>query len=281
VRFDADSLGLQPAAVALLRDLIHERLGVYYAENRFDSLSDRLAPLVADKGFVSFLDYFYFLKYDPGGVAEWNRVMDALSVPESYFWREVDQIAAIVEHVVPALARRRPMLPLRIACVPCASGEEPLTIAMMLNEHGWFERARIQIEAGDASCAALARARVGLYRERAFRSLPLALRDRYFSQNGNSWLVDPTLKSRIQCWRQVNLASAEDTAVIEGADIVFCRNVFIYFSEQSVKRVVNTLADRMAPGGYLCVGASESLLRVTDRFELEEVGGAFVYVKQQ
>jgi chemotaxis protein methyltransferase CheR len=281
MRFDADSLGLQPAAIALLRDLIHDRLGVHYAENRFDALTDRLAPLVADKGFVSFLDYFYFLKYDPEAGAEWNRVMDALSVPESYFWREVDQITAIVEQVVPELARKRFLAPIRIASVPCASGEEPLTIAMMLNERGWFERARIEIEAGDASCAALARARAGVYRERAFRALPLALRDRYFEQNGDGWHVDPALKSRIQRWRQVNLASTEDTAVMARADVVFCRNVFIYFSEEAVKRAVNALADRMSDGAYLCVGASESLLRITDRFELQEVGGAFVYVKLQ
>ena len=281
MRFDADSLGLQPAAIALLRDLIHERLGVHYTDTRFDSLTDRLAPLVADKGFMSFLDYYYFLKYDPEAGAEWNRVMDALSVPESYFWREVDQIAAVVEHVVPELARKRPFQPIRIASVPCAAGEEPLTIAMMLNERGWFERARIEIEAGDASCAALARARAGVYRERAFRSLPLALRDRYFEKHGDAWRVDPALKSRIQKWRQVNLALPEDIALMARADVVFCRNVFIYFSEAAVKRVVNTLADAMADGAYLCVGASESLLRVTDRFELQEVGGAFVYVNQQ
>jgi chemotaxis protein methyltransferase CheR len=207
--------------------------------------------------------------------------MDALSVPESYFWREIDQVTAIVDHVVPELARKRTFTPIRIASVPCASGEEPLTIAMMLNERGWFERARIEIEAGDASCAALARARAGVYRERAFRTLPLSLRDRYFEKNGDGWRVDPALKSRVQRWHQVNLASPEDTAAIARADVVFCRNVFIYFSEESVKRAVNALADGMSDGGYLCVGASESLLRVTDRFELQEVGGAFVYVKQQ
>ncbi len=103
--FDADSLGLQPAATSLLRDLIHERLGVHFAENRFDALVDRLAPLVTDRGFGSFLDYFYFLKYDAAADREWDRVMDALSVPESYFWREIDQIQAVVREVIPTLAR--------------------------------------------------------------------------------------------------------------------------------------------------------------------------------
>jgi chemotaxis protein methyltransferase CheR len=281
MRFDADSLGLQPAAVALLRDLVHERLGVHYAEGRLDALADRIAPLVADRGFASFLDYFYFLKYDADTDGEWNRVMDALSVPESYFWREVDQIAAIVEHAIPELARRRPGAAIRIASVPCASGEEPLTIAMMLNEKGWFERARIELWGGDASCAALARARAGVYRARAFRTLPIALRDRYFRRDGEVWRVDPELHSRVQAWRHVNLASPKDSALVTNADVLFCRNVFIYFSDHAVKRVVDSFAEGLPVGAYLCVGAAESLLRVTDRFDLEELGGAFVYVKHQ
>jgi chemotaxis protein methyltransferase CheR len=281
MRFDADSLGLQPVAVSLLREIVHERLGVYFQDSRLDALADRLAPLVADRGFASFLDYFYFLKYDADTAGEWHRVMDALSVPESYFWREVDQIAAIVDHVVPDLVRRRPGLPIRIASVPCASGEEPLTIAMMLSEKGWFSRARFEIVAGDASCAALARARAGVYRERAFRSLPAPLRERYFHRAGDAWQIDEPLHRRIHDWRHVNLASQTDAMAVANADVMFCRNVFIYFSDDTVKRVVNAFADGLPDGGLLCVGAAESLLRVSDRFELEEVGGAFVYVKRR
>lgn len=281
MRFDADSLGLQPAAISLLRDLVHDRLGVHYSESRLDTLADRLAPLVTDRGFVSFLDYFYFLKYDGNSTGEWNRVMDALSVPESYFWREVDQIAAVVDHVMPELARRRPGAPIRIASVPCASGEEPLTIAMMLTERGWFDRARIDLWAGDASCAALSRARSGLYRERSFRALPAPMRDRYFRRDGEAWRVNADLHGRVRAWRHVNLASKQDLSTIAGTDVLFCRNVFIYFSDAGTKRVVETIADGLDKGAHLCLGAAESLLRITDRFDLEEVGGAFVYVKHQ
>ena len=208
-------------------------------------------------------------------------MLAALSVPESYFWREIDQIEAIVGQVVPELVKSRPSAPIRIVSVPCASGEEPLTIAMMLNEAGWFSRARFELWGGDASCAALARARAGVYRERAFRALPAPLRERYFRREGETWRVDPELHQRVQRWRQVNLATPEDTAAISHTDVLFCRNVFIYFSEETVKRVVDSFADGLPDGGYLCVGAAESLLRVTDRFELEEVGGAFVYVKHR
>jgi chemotaxis protein methyltransferase CheR len=279
--FDADSLGLQPAATPLLRDLVHERLGVYFPESRFEALIDRLAPLVADRGFASFLDYFYLLKYDTAAQREWDRVMDALSVPESYFWREIVQIQAVVRDVIPALARGpRAHLPIRISCVPCASGEEPLTVAMALEEEGLFDRLLIDLAGADASLAALARARAGVYRERAFRALPDRLRERYFRRCGDAWHVDPALHARVRVWRQMNLMSRIDAAVVAQSDVIFCRNVFIYFSHEAVKRVVNTFADGMPTPGYLCVGASESLLRITDRFELAEIGGAFMYIKQ-
>ena len=178
--FDADSLGLHGATAALLRDIVHERLGLHYEENRLDTLADRLAPRVADCGFETFLDYYYYLKYDPEAAEEWHHVMDALSVPETYFWREIDQIKAVVDHVLPKLAVQLSGRPLRIWSVPCASGEEPLTLAMLLEQCGWFERLPIELRAGDASRAALNRAQAGLYRERAFRTLPASLKDRFF-----------------------------------------------------------------------------------------------------
>ena len=277
--FNAESLGLQPAAVSLLRDLVHDRLGLFYADTRLDALADRLAPLVTDRGFNAFIDYFYFLKYDDNAAGDWDRVSDALSVPETYFWREIDQIKAVADYVLPELVKRNGS-PTRIWSVPCASGEEPLTIAMVLEAAGWFERAAIELNAGDASRAALARAKKGLYRERAFRALPDEMRRRYFRQCGDAWQVDPALSARIRTWQQVNLMSESDAIIVARADIVFCRNVFIYFSDDAVRRVVSTFAKWMPTPAFLCVGAAESLLRVSTHFELEEIGGAFVYSRR-
>jgi chemotaxis protein methyltransferase CheR len=275
------NLGLTAGAMPLLRDLVHERLGLYYDNGRCDLLSDRLAPLVLERGFESYLDYYYLLKYDDDAAAEWARVMDALSVPETYFWREIDQVRAIVDGLVPDLVAARPHEPLRIWSVPCATGEEPLSIAMALDRAGWFGRAAIEIHASDASEAALDRARRGRFRERAFRSLPPALREAYFRSDGDVWVVDPVLHARVVSWTRVNLMSDGDVAAqARAAPIVLCRNVFIYFSDAVIRQVVDRFARAMPTPGYLCVGASESLLRATSRFELEEIGGAFIYVKR-
>ena len=276
--FRADSLGLQPAAMTLVRDLIHDRFGVFFDASRLDSLADRLAPLIANRGFTSFLDYFYFLKYDNASEDEWPRVADAISVPETYFWREIDQLRAVVDHIVPELVRSG-RAPLRFWSVPCATGEEPLTLAMLLEEGGWFQRTPIEIHAGDASPAALSRAQRGVYRERSFRLLPAAYRAKYFTAEEQGWRVCAAVHARVRTWQRLNLRDPQDATIVAGADVVLCRNLFIYFSPEAIREVVDVLAERMPTPGYLCIGASESLLRITKRFDLQEIGGAFVYTK--
>jgi chemotaxis protein methyltransferase CheR len=279
MRSSIERLGLKSTAVPLLRDLIHERTGIFFEDGRQDVLAERLASLVVERGFESFLDYYYLLKYDDSAACEWPRVMDVLSVPETYFWREIDQVRAIVDVVVPALVATLRGAPLKIWSVPCASGEEPLTIAMALDQAGWFSRAPIEIHGSDASPAQIERARAGRYRERSFRALPGPLRERYFQRDGDVWVPDPALAGRVRSWSVVNLMAAGEVAAMP-APIVFCRNVFIYFSADRVREVVGHFAAAMPTPGYLCVAASESLLRATTAFQLEEIGDAFVYVKR-
>jgi chemotaxis protein methyltransferase CheR len=262
----------------LLRNLIHEHLGLFYDNGRGDILTDKLSPLVIDRGFSSFLDYYYLLKYDSQGADEWKRVTDALSVPETYFWREIDQVRALVDVLVPRHFSNPNATPLRIWSAACASGEEPLTIAMALNEEGWFDRAPIEIIASDASHASVEKARRGIYRERSFRNLPKKLWEKYFTYEQKAWRVSPELQARIR-WEVANLAAESDIGHLATAPVIFCRNVFIYFSQESIVRTVELFARLMTRPGYLFVGASESLLRLTRRFDFQEIGGAFVYVK--
>ncbi len=276
--FYAETLGLSDSAFTLLRDLIHERIGMFYENGKNELLIDKLSPLVLERGFNSFLDYYYLLKYDAEAPQEWKRVMDALSVQETFFWREMDQVRSLVEVVVPQYFSTPRVQPLRIWSAACATGEEPLSIAMALNEAKWFDRAAIEIYASDASVAAIERARRGSYRERSFRNLPGELRDKYFREAEGLSQIAPNLHSRIK-WANVNLMNEEEVAMFATASIIFCRNVFIYFSENAIRKTVNLFARRMAEPGYLFVAASESLLRLTTHFHFQEIGGAFVYVR--
>lgn len=276
---NSDILGLRRGAEGLLRDLIHERAGLFFDNSKLEILADKIAPLVVERGFDSFLDYYYLLKYDTDSAAEWRLVINALSIQETYFWREMDQINALAEEVLPVLAAQK-KTPIRIWSAACATGEEPLAIAMRLAESRWFDRADIEIYASDASSAALEKARRGIYRERSFRALPAQLKEKYFIPEGKEWRVVPNLHKKIK-WANVNLLEKNEVSAFASVSVIFCRNVFIYFSPAAVRQVVDSFAEKMRLPAFLFVGAAESLLKVTDDFDLEEIGGAFVYVKRK
>jgi chemotaxis protein methyltransferase CheR len=254
---------------------------MHYDAARLDIMRDRVVPLAIERGFDSLLDYYYLLKYDTAGSAEWRRVMDALSVQETYFWREADHFTALARVIVPGLIERRRRT-IRIWSIPCASGEEPLSIAMALNEAGLFDSAQIEIHASDASEAALAKASGRRYGRRSFRQLPDGLRDKYFIRESEKeeWTVKPGLFDRVTSWTRVNIVDPGEVALHASADVIFCRNLFIYFTPATVREVALTFARVMPSPGYLCVGAAESLLKAGAGFDLQELGGAYVYVKQ-
>ncbi|HEY9596690.1 MAG TPA: protein-glutamate O-methyltransferase CheR [Cyanophyceae cyanobacterium] len=277
--FLSQNLSFSDSAFTLLHDLIHERTGINYENSNRELLAEKLAPRVIACGFDSFLDYYYLLKYDPAADEEWKHVMDSISVQETFFWREMDQIRTLVDVLVPEYFAKNPWKPLRIWSAACATGEEPLTIAMALDEAGWFQRAPIEIYASDASASAIAKAQEGLYRERSFRNLSPYLQDKYFRKQADGWRVIPELHYRIQ-WKLINLMAEVEVQPLATAPIIFCRNVFIYFSQKTIRQTVRLFFEGMPTPGYLCLAASESLLKITTDFELQEIGGAFIYVKR-
>jgi chemotaxis protein methyltransferase CheR len=280
MRPNAEILGLPKGTEGLLRDLVHERTGIFFDAGRLDVLMEKLSPLVIKRGFTSFLDYYYLLKYDENPDVEWRNVMNALSVSETYFWREIDQVQALIRTILPQWTAEHPGKTLRIWSAACATGEEPLTIAMALQEEGWFHRASIEIVASDASSVAIEKARAGIYRDRAFRNLSQDRLQKYFvPETASSWRVRSDLRERVR-YSVANLVNESEIAALSTANVVFCRNVFIYFSEASIARVVRSFSRLMPAPGYLFVGASESLMRLTSDLILEDVDGAFVYVKE-
>lgn len=262
----------------LLRDLIHEKTGIYFDTERFDTLLDKLSTRVLAHGCATYLDYYYILKYEEGA-SEWLRVMDVFSVPETYFWREADQLRALVTVVVPRWFASSPTTPLRIWSAACATGEEPYSIAIALQEAGWGAHP-IEIRASDASEAALEKARAGVFRERSFRSLPEHLRRKYFQTKSGEHRIDPAIAARVS-FARANLLAEPEIRPLANAEVIFCRNVFIYFSWGSTARVVASFARQAAPGNHLFVGASESLLKLSDDYEISEMSSAFVYRRKE
>jgi len=258
----------------LLRDLIHERTGIYFEDGRTDVLLEKLEPCAQKFGCQSFLEYYYVLKDNKAG--EWDQAWESLSVQETYFWRENAQINAFVKVVVPAWFEKH-AIPFRVWSAACATGEEPYSLAIALVEAGLGSNP-IEIVASDASPNALEKARAAIYREKSFRTLPLALREKYFTPVSGGWKLCSEITNRVE-FRRVNLFEFAEIAPLARSHVVFCRNVFIYFSPHAVRQTVAMLALRMPPGGHLFVGAAESLLRMTTDFELREIAGALAYVR--
>ena len=269
---------LVPEGVPLLLSaIIHERTGIYFEPERYGLLMEKLEPLAQERGCQSFLDYYYLLKYEENGSADWERVADALAVPETYFWREESQIRTLVDVIVPQWFKRTSG-PLRIWSAACSSGEEPYSIAIALSEAGWGNHP-IEIRASDASLYALEKARQAVYRENSFRALPAELREKYFSPaEKGQWTLQPEIRQRI-IFQRANLLAPAEINDLARAHVIFCRNVFIYFSPHAIRLTLATFAARMPVNGYLFVGAAESLLRLTADFQLREIGSAFVYVR--
>ena len=273
----AEPLLVPEGLPALLRDLIHEYTGIYFDAGRYDVMLEKLSDLARARRHRSFIEYYYLLKYEDKQRIEWQRVIEVLSVQETYFWREIGQIRALVDLLVPRWFAQS-NTPLRIWSAACATGEEPYTLAMALEEAGWGGH-RIEIVASDASELALEKARRAVYRERSFRAMPLHVLKRYFVEENGAFRLSPQIVRRVR-FERVNILEKREVAGLASSPIVFCRNVFIYFSPDTIRRTIHLFADAMPSGGKLFVGASESLLKLTDQFQLEEIGDSFVYVRR-
>lgn len=258
----------------LLRDLIHEKTGVFFEDNRTAVLLGKLEPLLNHPAERSFLEIYYSLR--DNNVSDWTLTWDLLAVTETYFWREYAQIKTLVTEIIPEWFQKS-RWPYRIWCAASATGEEPYTIAISLIEAGLISYP-IEIFASDASPAVIEHAQRGVYRERAFRTLPIAIKNKYFTKTEHGWQLAEEVMNRVT-FRTVNLSESSEVSQMARVPAIFCRNVFIYFSAHAIRQTVATMAGRMPRGGHLFVGASESLLRLTTDFELQEIDGALVYVR--
>jgi len=268
------TLSLSAEVFGILSALIEERTGIHYDLRDRELFADKVGTRALDAGFESLLDYYYFLRYDAGGAAELDALIDALVVNETYFFREGDALRAAVDVLV--RPRIGAGLTPRVWCAACSTGEEPLTLAMLLADEGLLASTRIV--ASDISRRALARAREGMYRPRSLRALPDGARERWFDVDGEQVRLCGGLRDAIE-WRRVNLVDPASVAALGAFDLIVCRNVLIYFSDATVIRVVSALAAALAPGGHLLVGASESLMRFGTLLECRERGGAFFYAR--
>jgi chemotaxis protein methyltransferase CheR len=243
----------------------------YYIERR---IKDRVQKL----GLNSVASYLRMIFVQP---AEMEALINAFTINETYFYREESQLTALGRSLLPlVVSKRRPGELVRIWSLPCASGEEPYSIAIWLLEN-WplVDAWHIEIVGSDIDTDALARARAGRYGERALAKLPADIRERYFrpesGQQRDREIIDDLKESVL--FTQVNLIDPASVATERPFDVIFCRNLLIYFDDAARHVAAANLFNRLTPGGFLCVSHTESMARIDDRFEMVRFDDAIVY----
>ncbi len=267
-------LAMSPQVFSILSALVTEHAGLHFDVQHASVFGEKVATRAAEAGFESLLDYYYFLRYDADGRREIDALVEALVVGETYLFRELAALEMMVaEIIVPRLAGgRRP----RIWCAACATGEEPHTVAMLLAARGIL--GSVDLVASDISTAALERARSGRFSRRSLRQEIPAFASASLEVDERGVTVHPHLTTAIE-WRRVNLMDTAAVAAMGTFDVVLCRNVLIYFNDETVRRVVERLSSCLRDDGALFVGVSESLLRLKTPLECEEQKGVFLYRK--
>ena len=270
----------------LLRDFIHERFGLYFEDGHRASLRSRLAGRLASLDLMNFEDYYHYLRFGPQRAEELERMVSHLTNNETYFYRESPQLQVFADHILRGIKERKLSGPegglgrtLRILSAGCSTGEEAHTLAMIVYDSGqFFWNWDVQVVGLDVDHVALEKARRGMYFHNSFRSLSPAQLERHFVRQGTGSAVKDSIRKMVSL-RHGNLVEPSSFDGLAPVDVIFCRNVLIYFSDAMILKVVRTFHDLLAPGGYLFLGHAESLSRITDLFTPIRFQGAIVYQK--
>jgi chemotaxis protein methyltransferase CheR len=266
---------LNDSQFRMLCELVRDQSGLHFDEASRFLVEKRLLRCMAAAEVTSISTYLYQLRSSSSGQDEMGRLVDELTTNETYFFRELGQLRALIDEIIPELLRRVSR-PVQIWSAGCSSGEEPYTIAMMALEAGLVPDRDLRIYASDIAPSMLAKARRGVYRTGSFRDTPTAMREKYFVDKDEHLRVRDDVRKHVD-FVHLNLLDSERTRLLGTTDVVLCRNVIIYFDQETKKQVIDSFYDRLRPGGYLLLGHSESLITLSTAFELCHLRNDLVY----
>lgn len=257
---------MSPEDFDLLCGILHERSGLSLSKDKVYLLESRLAPVARKNGHGGIDDLVKALRQKQEEPLL-RDITEAMTTNESFFFRDTKPFEILENHVLPKLLEARASSKsLRIWCAAASTGQEPYTIAMVLKEmaakfQGW----RLEILATDLSASVLEKAKVGLYSQfEVQRGLPIQMLVKYFEQHGEMWQIDASLRGMVE-YREHNLL--DNLASLGAFDIVFCRNVLIYFDRDTKSKVLADIRQMMPKDGALFLGGAETVLGITDKFK--------------
>lgn len=261
------------------REFFYRKTGIQFEVSKRYFVDKRLVERIYQTDSGSFRSYFTMLRFEASG-EELQHLTNLMTVNETYFFREEYQFQCLVNSLLPDItSRKNNGSPIRIWVIPSSSGEEPYSIALYLLEywagiHDWD----VEIISSDIDTKVLAEARRGLYSQRSVQHLPDALLRKYFKRSTDGYQICDDLRDAVEFTR-VNLSDRADTRAYRDFDVIFCRNLLIYFDDVSRKAAAETFYDALKPGGYICLGHSESMSRVSSLYKIRKFPEAIVYQK--
>ena len=262
------------------RDFFYRKTGIHFDEGKRYFVDKRLIERIEATGADDFRSYFIALRFETKGV-ELQQLVNAMTVNETYFFREAYQFDCMVKDMLTEVVKRkRPGGRIRIWSIPSSTGEEPYSIAIYLLER-WplIDQYEVEILSSDIDTTVLESAQRGVYSARSVAQLPPEYLARYFKQrNANEFVISRDLVAAVD-FSRVNLTDAGDTRAFRDIDIIFCRNLLIYFDDLSRRVAAEAMYDAMSPGGFICLGHSESMSRITPLFQPRRFADAMVHQK--
>jgi len=261
------------------REYFYRKTGINFEPTKRYFVDKRLVERIEATGNSDFRSYFVMLRFQASG-DEVQQLTNLMTVNETYFLREEYQFQCLVNSILPELVKRKTDSgPIRIWCIPSSSGEEPYTIALYLMER-WAGIAKwdVEIISSDIDTGILHKARLGRYSTRSVQHVPAAWLSKYFVRHGDEYQMCEDLRQAVEFTR-VNLAEPADTRPYRNFDVIFCRNLLIYFDDVSRKSAAETFYDALKPGGFICLGHSESMSRISSLYKVRKFPEAIVYQK--
>jgi len=264
------------------RNYLHEICGIYFNDDMQFVLEKRLLRRLEALNIKDFSGYLEYVMERPEGAGEIGEAINILTTNETYFFREKFQLEAFQKEILPAIhaeKKARSTRRLRIWSAGCSSGEEVYTIAILVDQSGLFKGWDVKILGNDISSRVLQKAEKGIYSSSSFRETPDHYLKKYFKKHDEEHYSVVDYIRRMVEFREINLINQEKVARAGIFDVIFCRNVIIYFDLDMKRRVIDYLFNVLDPGGYLLLGHSESLLNISTRFDLVHLKSDMVYRK--
>ena len=272
--------GLTEGEFSRFSEFFYRRTGMAFGDSKRYFVDRRVLDCMTRAGASSFKGFFAMLRRDPAG-PEMEQLINLLTVNETYFWREGHQLEMLTSSILPEICRgKAPGDTVRIWSVPCSTGEEPYSIAIQLLQT-WPEvdRCNVEIIASDIDTSVLDSARAGVFDQRSVQRLAPRHLQRFFSPCGDGrYHIIEDLRHSIS-FVHANVSDRASMARFRAIDVIFCRNMLIYFDDRSRKEAAESLFDSLRPGGFILLGHSESMSRICGLFDIRKFPEGIVYQK--